>query len=306
MYKEVTEKLQEIRRILNFPLFRAKHFKNKDFWNQMWASCDVLEDTNEGIEYYRTCEYKDNNIGFKYLHLYGLLQLVFVQQNALWHLSETLGKTIEPTKTPEIDKIRDIRNSSIGHPTKKSNNEFISISRTTMNKCGFKYMKWKKDYYNIRSVNIDEVLETQLYWLIESVDILLEHLKGIWNTMCKEFEKKLMIDYIPSDLDFRMEKLTTYDKVMALNYGHKGIKDFVDKLNKEYKNRYGEDGREMAGTSYLFKELFFILNYFYEVLISTKEYNEIEYGLFSEMLRDKINKLKESCMVIDNEATTRL
>lgn len=303
LYEIVIKKLYEVRRILNLSLFRAKHYKNREYWNQMWASCDVLEDTCIGIEYYIKCDYKEDNTGSKYLYLYGLLQLLFVQQDALWHLSEALEEEIKPSDTPKIEEIREIRNCSIGHSTKKGWNknlhEFISISQISINKSSFEYVKWIGGKCTIHSANIDDMLETQLKWLNECLDKLMEYLKGVWDTMSNEYKKIKMIDLFLPNLNYHIEKLATRDAILALGYGYEGIKTMFDNIVKEIKLRYGN--RELQGTSYLIKEISFILNFFYEVLKQKREYIEIEYGLFSELLHIKMDELKRHCIEIDKD-----
>ncbi len=75
---------------------------------------------------------------------------MFVQQDAISHLAEALG--IEYTPDPLLARIREIRNSSIGHPTKRKGGvEFNFISRITMNKSGFQL----KRFFNKNQTNLN-------------------------------------------------------------------------------------------------------------------------------------------------------
>ena len=58
-------------------------------WHQLWAALDVIEDTELAIEAYLQSKYP-TDIGERYLRLYGLLQVLFVQQDAMRHVIEAI------------------------------------------------------------------------------------------------------------------------------------------------------------------------------------------------------------------------
>src|SRR5205823_10451654 len=61
----------------------------------------------------------EDDLGKLYLHAYGLLQALFVQQDALAHAAEAIG--LEYQLPDELKPIRKIRNDAVGHPTKRGN-----------------------------------------------------------------------------------------------------------------------------------------------------------------------------------------
>lgn len=94
---------------------------------------DTIGDTTEAICSYISNPYSEN-LGEKYLYLYGVLQSAIVLSDAVLHLSEALKY---PYNHPlEIKNIRKIRNHCIGHPTKKRIGEnehtFNQTTRTTL------------------------------------------------------------------------------------------------------------------------------------------------------------------------------
>lgn len=267
----------------------------------MWASYDVLEDTNWGIQYYSGSNYLNKDVGFKYLFSYGIMQLLVVQQDAIWHLSESLGHMINPHNYEEIEEIRKIRNITVGHPTKSDRGkttQYCSINQNTININGFDYFIWTKNGHEIKTVNIKEKIKIQYSWISESLSEILYLLKEEWNKMREEYIKIKLQNYFQKDFDFRMEKLLTRD-VIALGYGYKGIKETFDKIVLEFKRRYGD--HELKGTSQLIREISFILDFFYDILNFKKEYCEIEYSLYGEMLTNKMEELKDGCRAIDEE-----
>jgi hypothetical protein len=87
-------------------------------WNQMRSALDTLRQTHRAIEAYNRA-----NSGLKederYLAIYGLLQALVVQQDALCHLAEALQlRPVRLNRHRRLEEIRNIRNWTVGHPTK--------------------------------------------------------------------------------------------------------------------------------------------------------------------------------------------
>ena len=51
--------------------------------NKLCSALDIIEDTTLAIKSFQSCEWTTKAIGMKYLLIYGLLQALFVQQDAL-------------------------------------------------------------------------------------------------------------------------------------------------------------------------------------------------------------------------------
>ena len=109
---------QEIRDIINEPRKQFHLIKNKKFWNQLCSSLDVIEDCDLAITAYIDGDFGTDH-GEKYLKLYGILQALFLQQDAVANLCESLGLPNGLSSHPKLKDIRDIRNDSVGHPTKR-------------------------------------------------------------------------------------------------------------------------------------------------------------------------------------------
>jgi len=90
-------------------------------WLQMCSCLDVLGDTSLAIDAFLDFSErsKRNGSGENYLRLYGLLQSLFVQQDAVKHLSECFDEKDDFLKDYNLSNIRTIRNISVGHPTKR-------------------------------------------------------------------------------------------------------------------------------------------------------------------------------------------
>lgn len=135
---EIEQLVSEIRDNINKP--RKKHvlLQNHASWMMLCSALDVIEDTDCGLEAFLTTDVNHFNDGNKYVYVYGTLQALFVQQDALEHMAEAIE--IPYTRESTLTEIRKIRNNSIGHPTKSDRQTPIAfnfISRITIGNQGF-------------------------------------------------------------------------------------------------------------------------------------------------------------------------
>jgi len=159
--KKLGEVCLEIRNIINRNCheFYEKYFKNRlDDWNILCVSMDIIEDTNESILSFIKKGIK-NNIGDKYLKIYGLLQAIFIQQDAIKSLFEVIKNNFDTNKKLSSweayslkawKELRKYRNLSIGHPIKnisfkKGQIYRTYISRSMISSKGFEIMIWDRN-----------------------------------------------------------------------------------------------------------------------------------------------------------------
>lgn len=86
-------------------------------WAQLTTSLAVLEDSSLAIDYYIDSEYPEELTG-KYLYTYGLLQALYLMEDAIDTISQTLcGKRVNfMTDYPQAYRVREMRNDVVGHP----------------------------------------------------------------------------------------------------------------------------------------------------------------------------------------------
>ncbi len=106
-----------IRDLINTPRKQYLLMKQMNLWSQLCSCLDVIGDTELAIAAYIHKEFSQNT-GANYLAVYGLLQTLFLQQDALFHLCEALGIGDPRDNYPRLKEIREDRNASVGHPTK--------------------------------------------------------------------------------------------------------------------------------------------------------------------------------------------
>ena len=121
--QNISQLTSDIRDLIDDP--RKKHLLLKDSiaWNMLCSSLDVIEDTDCCLETFLTTDIDHLDDGKKYMYVYGTLQALFVQQDAAKHLAESLEIAYpinkQSNEDQQLNEIRDIRNNSVGHPTKR-------------------------------------------------------------------------------------------------------------------------------------------------------------------------------------------
>lgn len=148
---------------------------------QMITAClDVIGDTCEALRDYIKYPFPEE-LGIKYLYLYGVLQALFIQSDAVQHLYEGFNKTYAMPN--ELKRIRNVRNYSTGHPTKKNTHNkaifyFNFISRMTIEKTGFTLQKESSEGESgFEEVDINNLIESQLSEISKALNDLIRKLQ---------------------------------------------------------------------------------------------------------------------------------
>jgi len=95
-------------------------------WNQLNSCLDTLQHTELAIQAFAS-HAGELSPGERYLAIYGLLQAMVLQQDAVCNLDEALGGPGNyVVRDEELQEIRKIRNWSVGHPTKADRRDSIS------------------------------------------------------------------------------------------------------------------------------------------------------------------------------------
>lgn len=111
-------------------------------WLRICSCMDVIGDTTQGLLAYakylkRVSRAKRLKVGQSeyYLVIYGVLQLIYVQQDALVTLAKVFRISFQisdfPQHYPAMNKARALRNASVGHPTS------IAVHGKSVRGCSF-------------------------------------------------------------------------------------------------------------------------------------------------------------------------
>jgi hypothetical protein len=143
---------------------------------------DAIGDTEMAVEAYLSSPAGDCEYGKLYLQAYGLLQVLFVQQDAVRHAAEAIGM---PYSLPaSLKAIQAVRNSAIGHPTKRgsSPSESFGISRLSLSHEGFQLYSFdigQQD--NFQPVRLLDLIVAQREAVVDGIRQMVSHLENFQN-----------------------------------------------------------------------------------------------------------------------------
>jgi len=109
-------------------------FASEDQYFAFCAAKDWIQDTSEALLAHRTSDFSLDP--FKaYIEFWGVLQAVFIQQDAIkqfWY-SLTGAHELNPKPSQESawDEIRELRNLSVGHPTYNRHSKTAKAAKET-------------------------------------------------------------------------------------------------------------------------------------------------------------------------------
>lgn len=197
-----------VRKYINTTRYQNALLKNSDNWNQICSSLDTIGDTLYSYQAYVDTDYPIND-GLKYIFIYGLLQALFIQQDAMRHLSEAFNIQFE--LTDRLKDIRSVRNASIGHPTKnqiKTSIYYNYISRVSLSKMGFTLMRsFDQGKNEFIDVDIYSIIHDQLNDIEASYKSLDKKLKEADRMHREQYKDDLLSDIFHSTMGYTFSKV---------------------------------------------------------------------------------------------------
>lgn len=211
-------------------------------WIGITASIDVLEDSSWAVEYYVENDYPSDMKG-KYLFTYGLLQALFVQQDAADNIYRVFfDKKIKWDKEyPIAYGVREMRNDVTGHPLNRDNHFFVYLVQMDMTKESISYLKDDVDSEKHQSVkvNLMDSIEDSAKCINHVLSRVLEKLDSEHKAYI-ETHKNVKMVKIFQGLDYAREKIVCRDAVMG-DCMYDLTKGMVKKCREELAKRYGSE-----------------------------------------------------------------
>lgn len=293
------EVINRIRHHINREEKQGELFKELQQWFKLTSALDVLEDSSCAVEYYCDMEYPVDIKG-KYLFTYGLLQALFLQQDAIISISQALfGNSINYKKDyPEAYKVRELRNDVVGHPTNRGGNRFIYLAQVSMEKESFYYIDEGSDNESKDAVTVDvfAAINDSAKCINNILKNSLDALDAEFREYIDEHRERKMKD-IFNNLGYAKEKVML--NTTMKDWGYNATKDMVKKYEDELKQRYGSLD-SLDTYKYLLQSIYIVYDLIDHGLphIPTDLRSNIEKCLL-ENLFTKLSKLKSYCAEID-------
>jgi hypothetical protein len=302
--------LQEIRGFINKSRKQFNLLKNRKFWNQLCSSLDVIEDSDLAIDAYINSEFGKDD-GEKYLRLYGILQALFLQQAAVTNLCESLGLPSNLIANPKLREIRDIRNDSIGHPTKRGNyKSYHFISRVSITTSGFQLISYyENNQTTFRDILVIDLVKEQRKYLSKILKKVIKVLKVEEKTHKEKFKMDKLESVFPDTLSYYIEKIL--ENIGKLDHAELGlvhvklVKKVMDKL-KETLQKRGIEIDTYDSIKFLYELLEYPiieLELYFNKLTAKEEprTNDKTAHIFTYFIKEKLYELKEIAKEIDDE-----
>jgi hypothetical protein len=250
---KVAELETQIRDIFNIPRRHKNTRADRAAFNQACSALDAIGDTELALQ-----EFVENHssfdTGLSYILAYGVLQAIFLQQDAIKHLTLSLGL---PFSLPvELKEIRELRNDATGHPTNRSGgNEkgvksFHHISRATLSVGGFQLMSTYSNSNSIdfKDVKFDSIITIQSEFSEQLLIGILDALRSDENMHRAKYMSNKLTDIFHASLPYIFSKVaegirSIEHRDFALS-NFKSIMEKITTFEEELKERGEEDSIE--------------------------------------------------------------
>lgn len=177
------------------PRHQSRLLADRFVWHQLWTAMDVIDDVDLALTAYEQNDFPTNT-GEKYLRIYGALQGLFIQQDALHDLIKVIHPAKEIAFNDVLKDIREVRNKSIGHPTRMERKGVLSahgIVQNSMRKEGFELLSYPEKPKMLRYVPLQELIPKQRAEAIHILSEVVEELRDQERAHRAQFrEVKLM------------------------------------------------------------------------------------------------------------------
>ena len=154
--------LEEIRNVFTHQGLAGGYFGGQEEGPGVAVAMDTAEDAGEAMLAYERTPFQRDAFGENYLRLYGFLQAVFLQQDALAELNEQFIKPkLDTQQMAGWTAIRALRNRVTGHPVKHRRDERIFITRISLNQWFLQYQIWNDESQTpvFDEVNLEHLYE---------------------------------------------------------------------------------------------------------------------------------------------------
>jgi hypothetical protein len=235
MVNSISEKVNRIREIVFEPRLKQILMRKSSFWSQLGIAMYTIEDTELAIESSEKEIKIKNDHGVLYLRTYGLLQALFLQQDAVRHLSEATDIPFDLSDYPGLKDIRDLRNDSIGHPTKRGGSKpsYHGIIRQSMSPDSFHILSIFADgNTKRREINFSEVVRNQRELIGSALDAIIKALEQEVDKHKQKFQGKSLESIFTVQMGYYLETMREATRdIDSLPVGQAGFESVRNILN---------------------------------------------------------------------------
>jgi hypothetical protein len=232
-------------------------------WHQLCAAMDIVQDTDMAVDAYIASDFP-HDTGEKYLRIYGILQGLYLQQDALVELIDAIRPTrsIQPRDvlTPALNLVRGVRNAAVGHPTRHGRSAPFSthaIIQNSMCKAGFSLHSYPpKNGKPHQDVLVVKLIEKQRAETTRILAEVIEDLREREKSHREQFRKVKLVEAFRC-VGYAFEKIfeELYDKSTPVlgRWGVDHLQTALAQFEKELRSR-GLSIESSASLAYLYQD----------------------------------------------------
>lgn len=220
--RRITESERKIRDHISTRRYQIDLIRDLGNWNQICSCLDVVGDTVLSIHAYMDSDFP-SDYGLRYIYTYGLLQSLFIQQDAMINISKSFKLSYQESEI--LSKIRAIRNAAIGHPTNNKVKKVTyhnSISRMSMEKWRATLLRSPENgNTEFLHIEFDELIFDQMSEIERWCNVLVEKLEDEDKKHKERFSQSPLSDIFHSTMGYYFEKVS-----QGINSPSHGNKEF--------------------------------------------------------------------------------
>src|SRR5258708_1549921 len=312
--QSVSELASQVRSYINDQRKKYELRQNSGLFSQLASSLDVIDDTEWAGAGFGSGQLGDSTGGL-YLAIYGLLQAIFMQQDAVENLCESLGIPEKIKSYPHLFEIRELRNDSVGHPTKrdadrkKRRTSYLHISQMTMSRKGFDLISYFSDSTPTRfqTVDISALIADQRTYIAEILGKVVFQLNAEDKAHKAKFRMEKLRLIFPNSLDYNLEKVqesifeTKLAKFGAGNLA--SINGVIENFRQAVGKRNMELANSLQGDYELIEHAVGLMNSFFDSRQGTEASPAeiLSARVWLHFIRTKIDDLKELAEEVDED-----
>ncbi|MFA7262386.1 MAG: hypothetical protein WC068_05130 [Caulobacter sp.] len=157
---------------------------NRDRFAQYETAMLLIQDTGEALWSHRRRDFSASAM-MAYIEVWGVMQAVVIQQDALLELAAAIGAP-KPTTGPAWDAIRDFRILLAGHPANKRSpakrplRAFMGRQPTSYRELTYELWDAAADCTTFPQANLGQMLDAYESEAADELAAILAHMKHSW------------------------------------------------------------------------------------------------------------------------------
>lgn len=212
--KNFTDYYEKVRKYMRYP-----NICDEKSFHVLCAAMDILHDTTDAMGAYLRLESLEHKYtGIEYVYIYGILNVLEVQQDALKIIYEIFThKKLNLNSISELRKIRIMRNDIVGHSLKNKSGEYkgFGIIRHSLSADHVEVMDFS--LFGRDSLKYSVKIKDEIIIQLNKVSEILKQIIIFLDSSNKEVKEILCLDDISHNKNIEN---VYYD----LNFGNKDIK----------------------------------------------------------------------------------